>query len=510
MASREYTLQGPGDWLAWVDSNLGEKGANSRVSNFDKLKSKYLIKGNPTWGELYEIAAKQYRDLGGTQDEIRKNAPNQGRKEEAKERKVEAEATQRAVDADPFGTNHVNRFQLQIDTDENGMQTLKGIQPNNPDAPVQMFLYTVEEIDPQVSPSSQVGTPVFNKDSQLKPNVYQDTNYSAIRAKILQDVQKVPGGLNDLFTKLKNTGSITQETFDSKNISAPDFAKALRFLVEQYSIEMVNNYSVLGEKNVKTFNNWLAEDMKEAGKTSKTTYDMVVTTRQDAADEANQFFMQYLGRAATKVERDNYFRELNAAEKKAVRSTTTTAEGNRTTTGDLLSETDRTLIMGKVAGNAIKGTDIDALMKAGGVAAQDVDTILSIGRNYGVKVSREQATKYVADNLRQGKNLNSTKAKIIEISRSNYKNFSDKISEDVSVKELAGNYIYNKAQTLELNPDAIDIFDADIQDAINGNVTMTDFNVRLRQNPAWAKTKNAKDEAAEYANTILKSFGLMA
>lgn len=512
MASREYTLQGPGDWLAWVDSNLAEKGSNSRVSNFDKLKSKYLIKGNPTWGELYEIAAKQYKELGGTEPEIIAIAKNKAESNRAKDKRetqaLTEERNKAEAEVDPFGVNHVKKFQLAVDTDESGVQTLKGVQVGG-QSPVPMFLYVTEELEPQ-SPTGGVGRPVLEVGGNKKPSVYQDTNYSAIRAKILQDAQKVPGGLGDLFLKLKNTGAITQETFDSKNISAPDFSKALRYLVEQYSIEMVNNYSVLGQKNVKTFSNWLADDMKEAGKTSKTTYDMVVTNRQDAADEANQFFMQYLGRAATKVERDNYFRELNAAEKKAVRSTTRTAEGNTTTTGELLSETDRALIMGKVAGNAIKGTDIDTLMKAGGVAAQDVDTILSIGRNYGVKVSREQATKYVADNLRQGKNLNSTKAKIIEISRSNYKNFSDKISEDVSVKELAGNYIYNKAQTLELNPDAIDIFDADIQDAINGNVTMTDFNVRLRQNPAWAKTKNAKDEAAEYANTILKSFGLMA
>jgi hypothetical protein len=447
MASREYTLQGPGDWLAWVDSNLAEKGSNSRVSNFDKLKSKYLIKGNPTWAELYEIAAKQYRDLGGTQPEINKVAP----KKAEKNRKEDAEETQNRIDEesarleeqDPFGEGVVKKLQLAVDTDESGVQTLKGILIGGSE-PVPMFLYVNEEME-MVRPSGKPGKPVLDVGGTTKPNVIPETNYSVIRAKILQDATKVPGGLNDLFTKLKNTGSITQETFDSKNISAPDFAKALRFLVEQYSIEMVNNYSVLGEKNVKTFNNWLAEDMKEAGKTSKTTYDMVVTTRQDAADEANQFFMQYLGRAATKAERDNYFRELNAAEKKAVRSTTTTAEGNRTTTGDLLSETDRTLIMGKVAGNAIKGTDIDTLMKAGGVAAQDVDTILSIGRNYGVKVSREQATRYVADNLRQGKNLNSTKAKIIEISRSNYKNFADKISEDVSVK------IYDK--NVKINED---------------------------------------------------------
>jgi hypothetical protein len=53
------------------------------------------------------------------------------------------------------------------------------------------------------------------------------------------------------------------------------------------------------------------------------------------------------------------------------------------------------------------------------------------------------------------------------------------------------------------------VFDKDIQDGLTGNLSMTDFNKRLRKNPVWANTKNAKEEAANYATDILKSFGLM-
>jgi len=117
---------------------------------------------------------------------------------------------------------------------------------------------------------------------------------------------------------------------------------------------------------------------------------------------------------------------------------------------------------------------------------------------------------YVGNNLRTGEDIKTTKQKIVELAKSNYKNIGDRISDNVSTKELAGNYLWQKAQTLELNADNMDIFDGDIQDAINGNMSMTDFNKKLRQNPAWAKTKNAKEEAANYATDILKSFGLMA
>ena len=177
-----------------------------------------------------------------------------------------------------------------------------------------------------------------------------------------------------------------------------------------------------------------------------------------------------------------------------------------------MSEVDKTLLLGKVAGKAIEGSDINTLLSAGGSAAKDVNSILSYAKNYGVVLTKEQAMSYVANNVKKGQNVDATRAKILQIAKSQpqYAAIADKISNDVSVKELAGNYIYQKAQTLELNMDAIDVFDKDIQDGLTGNLSMTDFNKRLRQNPAWANTKNAKEEAANYATDILKSFGLMA
>jgi len=324
----------------------------------------------------------------------------------------------------------------------------------------------------------------------------------------LQDARVTPGGFDALFSKLYSTGVISKETFNSKNISAQDFSKGLKYLVDQYSIRALNDYQVYGKKEPLTFNKFLDTEFK-SGKEPKTTYDMVQTTRQDAADDANQFFMQYLGRPASKEEQDQYYKELRNAEKKAIRYTTTT-DGNTVVKGELLNETDRILIMGKVAGSALKGTSIDEIMKGGAGAAQDVDFILATARDYGVKITREQAINYVADNLRNGLNTKTTKQKIIEIAKSNYKGIGDRINENVSTKELAGNYLWQKSQILELNQDNMDVFDADIQDAINGNMTMTEFNQKLRKNPLWSKTKNAREEAANYATDILRSFGLMA
>ena len=61
----------------------------------------------------------------------------------------------------------------------------------------------------------------------------------------------------------------------------------------------------------------------------------------------------------------------------------------------------------------------------------------------------------------------------------------------------------------------LDPMGSDAQKALTGGAnggTMTqDEYVRyLKGKPEWAKTQNAREEAAGYATQILKSFGLMA
>jgi hypothetical protein len=487
--------------LEYADKQLASNGGNSRPSNWDKATAPFIINKYKTWQEVYDAALKNYISAGGTEEEAVTVAPIKAKSDAAKKKKADITAAETALVEDPFGTN-IKNYQLAVDVDEDGNQSVRGIEPGSQTA-VPMYIYTSSGV--LFNKPTGLGRP--SKQTVTDNNTVFSKDYNEVRAKILRDAQVTPGGMESLFAKLKSTGVISEETFNAKNISAPDFAKGLKYLVDQYSIKAINDYSVYKVKDPLTFNSFLDTEFQKPK--SNTRYDMVQTTRQDAADEANQFFTQYLGRPASKQEKDDYYKALNAAESKAVRYTTSTDAGN-ITKGQLLTETDRTLIMGKIAGSAIKGSDIDTLVKSGAGASQDVDYILQTARQYGVKVSREQAINYVAENLRTGQDLKSTKQKIVEIAKSNYKGIGDKISDNVSTRELAGNYIWQKAQTLELNADAVDLFDGDIQDAVNGNISMTDFNKKLRQNPAWAKTKNAKEEAANYATDILKSFGLMA
>jgi hypothetical protein len=373
----------------------------------------------------------------------------------------------------------------------------------------EVFLYVGPSIESPASPY-MAGSKTSNTD------VTFETNFDKVRNKMIADASKIPGGTDALFDKLLSNGLISSETHKKKDISAADFNTGLLYAVRKFTIETVDNYQLKGIKTPVNFTDYLTQGLARTKPTSKTSYDMIVTKRQDAADDADQFFMANIGRNATKEEEDAYYKLLRDAEKKAIQSTTTKydADGNQIgniQTGELLSATDKTLLLGKVAGKSISGSDVSTLLSYGGKASQDVDSVLSYAKKYGVVLTKEQAMNYVASNFKKGQDLEASKAKILQIAKSlpQYAGIADKISDTVSVQDIAGNYMWQKSQILELSADSIDVFDKDIQDGLTGNMTMTDFNKKLRQNPIWANTKNAKEEAANYATDILKSFGLM-
>jgi hypothetical protein len=420
--------------------------------------------------------------------------------------KVKQESAARQQQEDPF-LEGFTKYKLGVTIDPETGKTIVS------DGTSEIFIY-VGPSAPKVTydPGTGVSTSPAGKDTVVEVV----NNFDALRTKMLTDATATPGGIDALFEKMYKNGLVSEDTYKKRNVSADDFNKGLLYSVRKFSIETVDKYTLKGDKKPVNFTDYLSTGFTAAKPTSKTSYDAIVTKRQDAAEDADQFFMANVGRNATKEEENAYYELLRNAEKKAIQATTTKydADGNKiggTQTGELMSELDKTLLLGKIAGKAIQGSDINTLLSAGGSSAKDVNSILAYAKNYGVVLTKEQAINYVANNFKNGQNIEATRAKILQIAKSQpqYAAIADKITNDVSVKELAGNYIYQKAQTLELNMDSIDVFDKDIQDGLTGNLSMTDFNKRLRVNPAWANTKNAKEEAANYATDILKSFGLM-
>jgi hypothetical protein len=285
------------------------------------------------------------------------------------------------------------------------------------------------------------------------------------------------------------------------------------YALREYTKKTTRDYEIGGIKDPISFDDYLDKQFTPAGPDVK--YSSVTTTRDTAASDLDRFFMDYLGVGATKEQHDEYYKQLRALEKKAIKTTTTT-ETSQNIAGEFIDDLDRAELMRKVAGKALNGSDIDTILKGGAGAAQDVNSIISQAKNYGVKLSNKDALGYVANELRLGqKDLKKVNAKILAVAKSTYSNLSDVLSDEVSLKDLSSNYIYNMAEVLELNPKDIDALDPTVQTALknNGNkgtMNLTDFDRMLRNDPRWARTKNAREEASRYAYEVLKDFGLMA
>ena len=420
-----------------------------------------------------------------------------------REEQIAAEAA-----ANPIGTA-VNTKGLAVTTDpNNGTTYVSGIVDPKTGMAKEHFIYLGTKADPK---------------GNYNLNITSD--YDKVRNLILTEAQSVSGGMDALFGVMYNAGLISKETFQKKDFSNQEFNKGLQYAVRNYSVNVIDDFTVKGAKEAEGFLNYLGTGFQgSVGPTSRTTYDSVVTKRQDAAEEADRFFMSYLGRGANKQEEDAYYKMLRNSEKKNIVATTAKydSEGkllSSSRTGELITETDRMFMLGKVAGAAIRGSNLEKVMTRGGQAADDINNIMTYAANYGVLVTQEDAMNYVANNLSKGKTLDSTKNKLLKLSKIKYRNIADLIDDEMSVTDVATDFITNYSALTGIPVNTVSVFNPVIQKALTNNgsqgvMTENDFNVLVKTDPEsrglWLQSPGAKDEAASYAYNILKTFGLIA
>ena len=99
-----------------------------------------------------------------------------------------------------------------------------------------------------------------------------------------------------------------------------------------------------------------------------------------------------------------------------------------------------------------------------------------------------------------------------------YPVFADKITAGMDVADLASGYTNKLAQTFELDPNQVGLDDPFIKDALGGMdpatgepkaMGMWDFEKKLRADPRWSGTKQAKDAADGATYSVLKTFGFI-
>jgi hypothetical protein len=232
--------------------------------------------------------------------------------------------------------------------------------------------------------------------------------------------------------------------------------------------------------------------------------------RTTADSVIDNVMLSMFGRKADDVEKNNFFKEFNAAAKAGTVSRVS-RKGNVTTTTttkafDEKDFTDKYIgrVLDKVSPN-------DEYIDLGGKLGETQDALRQNAENMGIFLSDREiisnvrkivkgeitAEDVLADNRKQAASL--------------YKNFSERLLKEpgLTVRDLANPYIKLMADTFETDMNNISLTDATIQGLINGDTLPSygDAYKRLRQDGRFRNTTTAQKEASSFASGLASAMG---
>jgi hypothetical protein len=350
------------------------------------------------------------------------------------------------------------------------------------------------------------------------PNAYKIVDVETAYKDILTPYLAKKGGIAALKQEMWRKGQFTSADGKASIAAGDTIDKAFNKVLTKYIDDLTfSNFNNAGSLNFLSFGQLLDRTKNFAG--TKTSSVTTYTLKDIAAQDIASFVQSYLGRGATAEEVSSYQKALNDYERAHPSKATVTkdslgAETNRVQTASV-SEQDKTALKVAVISKALQAKDIDpsTISKTGGIIAQGIDAIKETAAKYGMAMDDKMALNEVMQTLQPGSDLKQRAEIIKQNSKLMYKNLASYIDQGGSVKSIADNYNYYKKKYLETGAET-DVFDKDIQKALHndgkaGVMNLNEFIVSLKQKPEWAKTMNAHEEAADYANTVLKSFGLV-
>jgi hypothetical protein len=350
---------------------------------------------------------------------------------------------------------------------------------------------------------------------------YEILRAEQVRSRYMAEA-KAGKGVEYLRKRLYDAGYMQKAEYETKDVVA--LARSITDAASKVSVEAVMNFQDSGITITQGFDQLLNKYVAAGGKEGRDGSGLNISSKTQTDQEIDDYFFLMLGRRATVAEKKSYYDQVNKEEKSALVKQSTTADGKTTTVGEYLDANDYSRIKAMVIKPAIKGTDLEGLTKNNGQVAQDVQDVKEYASSFGIKLNTKQALDTVMGVFTpSGKaDLDSAKNTIKSMAKGFYGNISGLIDEGVKPSDIANQYAFYKGRLLGLPDNAISIFDEDIQAALSnrdesgaqkpGVMGIKDYERLLRTNPKtkpiWLKSEGAREEAASYANNILRMFGL--
>lgn len=152
-----------------------------------------------------------------------------------------------------------------------------------------------------------------------------------------------------------------------------------------------------------------------------------------------------------------------------------------------------------------------------GAAAGYEDDVRAYARSMGVRLSDASILSNVRHVVEGRSTIDSVKATIQKTAASAFPQFADRLEAGETLQDIASPYQQTMASILELNPQALDVYDPTIRGALSSKTadgkpaakTLYDFEQDLRSDKRWLKTDNARDSLVDTGSQVLKQMGLI-
>lgn len=152
----------------------------------------------------------------------------------------------------------------------------------------------------------------------------------------------------------------------------------------------------------------------------------------------------------------------------------------------------------------------------GGEAGMWVHSMRQYAAEMGVTLSDDALKNYAQRVVRRVASSQDFESEIRERAKSLLPGHQEAIDAGSTVKEIANPYMQMMAQELEIPYASITLDNPLIKSALNGvnadgvpsGVSLIDFQTQLRNDPRWAKTSAAQNQATSVTATVLRDMGL--
>ena len=176
---------------------------------------------------------------------------------------------------------------------------------------------------------------------------------------------------------------------------------------------------------------------------------------------------------------------------------------------------DESQIQNTLAGyiNELKGS-----VHFAGQAGMDETEIRKALADNGIKMSQGSIENWVKSIARGDRTLEDAKTWVKSQAELAFPAYKDQIRAGMNVRDIAAGYTQSMADILELDGNTIKMDDKMIRKALTHKndkgqpeqLSQTDFELILRQDPRWRTTKNAQDTVMGMGLDILKAWGFRA